>query len=211
MKLLLTSAGIRNNSIAHALKQLVGKDVSAVKVGLIPTAANVEEGSKDWFVRQLTSLQKYGFGWIDIIDISVEEVDWQKRLEGVDVIFMSGGNTFYLLEQIRKTGFDKWLINNLDTKVYVGVSAGSIVATPNIAVAGIDDGDENRNNLQDLQGLSLVNIELSPHTNGDVSHEANRAYSETIENELIGLDDESALLVTDDSFEVISEGQYLKY
>ena len=52
MKLLLTSGGVRNPSIAAALADLVGKPASEVKVAYIPTAANAEEGNKDWFINQ---------------------------------------------------------------------------------------------------------------------------------------------------------------
>ncbi len=211
MKLLLTSAGLRNDSIARSLISMLDKPVFDTKVGFVSTAANVEEGNKDWFIRQLTNLQKYGFEWIDVVDIALPEVEWRERLKSVDIIFVCGGNTFYLLEQMRKTGFDTWLKDNLDTKVYVGISAGSIVATPTIAVAGIGDADENRNQLTDLSGLNLVSFEISPHTNDDLKHEVNRDYKKTTQNELFGLDNESALKVENGTVEIITEGECLTY
>ena len=110
MKLLLTSAGLTNESIAKALSELVDKSLDKVKVGFIPTAANVEEGDKAWFIEQsFDALNRYGFKWIDMVDPSASEIDWQSRLNDVDIIFVSGGNTFHLLNQFRKSGFDKWL------------------------------------------------------------------------------------------------------
>ena len=103
--MLLTSAGITNRSLADALSDLLGKPNGQTKIGFIPTAANVEPGNKEWFLRQLSNLQGFGFQWIDIIDISAEGVDWKGRFESVDCVVISGGNTFHLIDQIRKAGF----------------------------------------------------------------------------------------------------------
>ena len=75
MKLLLTSAGIRNQTIANALINLLDRDLAAVKIGFISTAVNPEGGNKDWFVNQFINLYRYGFNWIDIVDISAPGVD----------------------------------------------------------------------------------------------------------------------------------------
>ncbi len=211
MKLLLTSAGIRNQSIANELTVLIGKNPSETKIGFIPTAANAEPGNKDWFINQFNNLIKYRFNWIDVIDISAPGVPWQDRLVGVDVILVCGGNTFHLLDQVRKTGFDEWLKENLDKKVYVGISAGSIIATPTIAVASVDDGDFNASGIEDLTGLSLVDFEISPHTPENVSHEANREYHHSIKNDLYALDDNSAISVNGGVIKMVSEGEWLKY
>lgn len=211
MKLLLTSAGLTNESIANALKGMLDREIDGVKIGFVPTAANTEPGNKDWYVRQMTDLYKYGFGYVDVVDISADGVDWKSRLADCDVILISGGNTFHLLNQIRKTGFADWFKENLGSKVFVGISAGSIIMTPSIAIASVDDGDENLIDLKDLTGMKLVDFEVSVHTPESVSHEGNKKYLEGIENELYGLDNNSAIKVVDGEMEVVSEGEWLKY
>ena len=114
MKLLLTSAGITTQAIADKLLELVG---SNKKIGFITTAANVEPGNKDWYLNQILNLQKYGFEWIDLIDPSAPGVDWRERLDEVGAVFVSGGNTFHLLDQARKTGFDTWLKDHIEKKM----------------------------------------------------------------------------------------------
>jgi len=138
MKLLLTSAGLSHKVIGRTLQQMVDKPASETKVAFIPTAANVEGGNRHWLIRQLLDLWQYGFSWIDIVDPSADGVDWQTRLADVDVLYVTGGNTFHLLDQVRKTGFDKWLHENIEKKVYVGGSASTILMTPTIAVAGLE-------------------------------------------------------------------------
>lgn len=211
MKLLLTSAGVTNQSIADALLRLVGKPREEIKIGLISTAKNVQFGNADWFVRQFNNLYKYGLNYIDMIDPSADGVDYKTALIDVDVILVGGGNTFHLLNQVRKTGFDKWLLEVLKDKVYMGISAGSILATPNIAIASVDNGDENLCGITDLRGLSLVDFEVSPHTPEDVSMKGNEEYSKTIKNVLYTLDDNSAIEVNGKEIKVISEGKWHKF
>jgi dipeptidase E len=207
MKLLLTSLGISNQSIADGLIELIGKKPSETKVGFIPTAANADPGNKDWFVQQLTDLQKFGYTWIDLVDPAAVDIDYQERLKDVNIIYISGGNTFYLLDQVRKTGLDSWLDKNKDNKVYVGSSAGSILATPTIKAAGV--ADQNTPGLTDLQGLGWVDFELLPHVPGSIGMKKAEAYAKTTKNKFYALDDNSALKVVDGKVEVISEGEWI--
>jgi len=209
MKLLLTSAGITTQTIADKLIELIGDGNK--KVGFITTAANAEPGNKDWFINQILNLQKYGFDWIDFIDPSAAGIDWKTRLNEVDVVFVSGGNTFHLLDQARKTGFDVWLKQNIENIVYVGVSAGSIVMTPTIGIAPVDDGDKNLPGITDLTGFNFVNFEVSPHTPEMVSVAANEAYAKSAQNKLYAYNDKSALCVIDDKLETINDGQFWEF
>jgi len=209
MKLLLTSAGITTQAVADRLSELIGKGNK--KIGFITTAANVEPGNKDWYINQVFNLREYGFEWIDFIDPSAANVDWRMRLKEVGVVFVSGGNTFHLLDQARKTGFDSWLKENIENVVYVGVSAGSIVMTPSIGIAPVDGGDENLPGIIDLTGFNFVDFEVSPHTPEMVSTVANEAYAKSIQNKLYAYNDRSALCVVDGKLEIINDGQYWEF
>lgn len=209
MKFLLTSAGITTHVIAAKLLELA--DGGNKKVGFITTAANVESGNKDWYINQILNLKKYGFEWIDIIDPSAPGVDWKSRLNEVGIVFVSGGNTFHLLDQARKIGFDVWLRERIEDIVYVGVSAGSIVMTPSIGIAPVDDGDENLTGITDLAGFNFVHFEVSPHTPEMVSVEANEAYAKSIRNKLYAYNDSSAICVADGEFEIISDEKYWEF
>lgn len=211
MKLLLTSAGIRNQNIAEALVGLVGKPAFETKIVLIPTAANVESGNKDWFIDQFTDPPRFGFSWIDVVDPSANGVDWKKRLNEADVVMVGGGNTFHLLDQIRKTGLGEWLDEAVKTKVYVGVSAGSIITTPTIAIASVGEADENLAGTTDLSGLSLVEFEVSPHTPEIVSVDDNIGYAKTIKRKLYAYDNETAIKVAEGEIEFVGTGQHWEF
>lgn len=210
MKLLLTSSGLSKREIGQALYDMVGKPASECRVGFIPTAANVEPHIKGWLIGQLNQLQRYGFYQIDIVDISADGVDWRTRLESCDMLWLSGGNTFHLLEQVRKSGFDVWLKENIDRKVYVGGSASSILMTPSIAVAGLEPGDENISGITDLTGLHYVDFEIEPHCDRARMDEV-AEYAKTTENPVYAIDDLTAIKVVDGSVEVISGGSWVRY
>ena len=130
--MLLTSAGIKNDSIAKALEELVGKTANGVRIAFIPTAANVEEGDKGWLIEDYRNLKKREYE-VDIVDISALPREmWEPRLKQANVIMVGGGNTFHLMYWLRKVGLDKLLPELLKTRVYVGISAGSMVVSKSI-------------------------------------------------------------------------------
>lgn len=208
MKLLLTSSGLSKRDIGVVLQGMFDKSPSDVKVGFIPTAANVEPYNKDWVVSQFNQLQRYGFYQIDIVDIAADGVDWRTRLDACDMLWLSGGNTFYLLDQVRKTGFDTWLKENIDSKVYVGGSASTILVTPTIKIA--DGVDNNVVGLKDFTGLGLVDFEINVHCNAAMC-EATKEYADAVGHPVYALDDLSAIKVVDGKAEVISGGSWKLY
>jgi dipeptidase E len=212
MKLLLTSGGISNRSIANAFAELVNKNASQVRIGYIPIAANAEAGNKDWVIKDYLNLWRYGYNNIDIVDPSAAGVDWKIRLAEVDVVQLSGGNTFHLLDQTRKTGLDDWLKENVDKKIYVGGSASSILITPTIGVAGISAfHDENLPGVEDLTGLNFVNFEIVPHVPGWGSYKDCEEYAAKTKNKVYALDDSSAIKVNGNNVEVVTEGAWKAY
>lgn len=125
-----------------------------------------------------------------------------KRVNTFDVVYFCGGNTFYLLYHIRKTGTDK-LIKKFVKKpgrVYVGVSAGSMIVGPNIDLA--EPFDANEVHLKDKTGLQLIKTMVSPHY-----CEEERAFIEEYERKtkqrIVPLTDNQALLVTAHKEEII--------
>lgn len=187
---------------------MVGKAPSECKVGFIPTAANVESYNKDWLISQFGQLQRYGFYQIDIVDISADGVDWRTRLADCDILWLSGGNTYHLLDQVRKTGFDEWLKDALKTKVYVGGSASTVLMTPSIDIVG--EMDDNFLGLTDLAGLGFVNFEINVHCD-EAAFEDTRNYAASRTNAVYALDDLSAIKVVDGEIEVLSGGAWRLY
>lgn len=205
MKLLLTSAGIINESLSQALKNLVGDEI---KTAFIPTAANVEDDDKDWLVKDLRIFQELGY--VDIIDISaIPRSFWLKRIKKTNVVAVGGGNTTYLMEKIRESGFDKDLPDLLKTKTYVGVSAGSIVMSKDIWASSEFLFANRKDEVP--KGLGYVDFDFRPHYNSPYFSKARKDVLEEIskkhpKRKIYACDDNSGLKVVDGKIEVISEG-----
>lgn len=217
MKLLLTSAGITNKSLVNALRDLTGKPFEETSLVFIPTASNIEKGDKSWLIDNLVQLQKLNFKQIEITDISaVPESVWRPKLEEADVLFFEGGNTYYLMEWINKSGLATLLPELLKTRVYVGVSAGSMVTNPDLALklSQVVYG-EDLDKTEDMEGLKYVNFYFLPHFNSE--HFVNLR-KKNIEEATMGMttkiyamDDTSGLKIIDEKVEVVTEGEYLEY
>jgi len=217
MKLLLTSAGFTNKAIANALLELTGKKFEDLKIVFIPTAANVETDDKGWLIDDLVNCKKLGFKQINIVDISTpEENIWMPVIESADVILFGGGNTFHLMHWIKKTGLDKKLPELLKTKVYVGISAGSMVTTPSLALS-----QSKKLYYEDLKGkpsdkaLGFVDFQIRPHLNSPDFPKVRVEYLEKLAKEIkdpiYALDDQSAIKVDGATITVISEGKWKKF
>ncbi len=212
MKLLLTSAGISNKSISDALKRLVEGKMSIV---FIPTAANAERGDKGWLIDDLVNCKKLGD--VDIVDISaLKKGEWLPRLKNANIIFMGGGNTTYLMNEIKRSGLDDELEDLLKRRVYVGISAGSIVLSESIQTSSeyifglYDDEIESP-----PKGLGFIDFNVRPHLNSPyfpkVNDENLKKIFEGLGLDIYALDDESAVVYNEGKIEVISEGKWIKY
>ncbi len=206
MKLLLTSTGLSNPKITEAFFGLAAKEPKDIKVAFVPTASRIEEELKyvEESRRELINLSILAD---NIKNINLERnVDFEE-IKDCSVMYVCGGNTFYLLNKIRETGFDEMMNQFIaDNKVYVGVSAGSIIATPNINVAGVEPADPNDVGLIDLKGLNWVNFEVSPHVPEIVSYDNAEKYSQTTDNKIYAINNSSAVLFRDNNVSVVGSG-----
>jgi len=216
MKFLLTSGGLTNQSIAKALFDLVGKPTQETTIAFVPTAANVEEGDKGWLIADLANIQKQHFMCIDIVDISALSKElWLPRLETADILFFSGGNTFHLMHWLKKSGLAEILPDLLKTRVYVGISAGSMVT-----MKSLESSTSKQLYYEDVQGkmhdkgLGFFDFHFYPHLNSPHFPKVTKGILEEVAKDykepLYALDDQSALKIVDSEIQVISEGKYLK-
>lgn len=217
MKLLLTSSGITNKSIEKALLELLGKPFNKSHLTFVPTAANVEEGNKTWLVNDINNFRKLGFSSFDVIDISAVSKDiWLPSFENADILVFGGGNVKYLLEWMKKSGLQEILPKLLKTKVYVGISAGSMVTAKNISLssAGILYYEQT-GNLENTEGLGFVDFEICPHLNSEGFPKVRVDYLQRLakekQNTFYAIDDNTALKIIDDKVELISEGEWKKF
>ncbi len=216
MKLLLTSAGITNKSILSAFEEILDAPFNQKKMIYVLTAAMIEDGSKDWTMDEMNSFYSLGFKEFDFIDVAaVPKNVVLKRFENADAIVFGGGVTYHLLHSLLTLDLIKPLKQLLKTRVYVGISAGSIIASKNIDLTHSKTFyDEVVGDIKYKHGLGLVDFQIVPHMNSQffpkTSEENMIKELSDAKDTVYALDDNSAIVVKDSSVEVISEGIWRK-
>jgi len=203
--LLLTSAGMR---VKDEILKILPKPPNQTKVAHITTAGKPEK-SMEYQDKDKELMKKVG---LQITDIDIEgknEAELRQLLSSFDVIYVQGGNTFYLLKYVRESGFDKVVKELVDRGViYIGVSAGSIIVGPNIETSGWKGGDRNEVGLVDLTALNFVPFNIFPHYTPQYEQLIKKEASKS--RHLVRLlTDEQAFLVQDDTI-LVGKGEEIK-
>jgi len=215
MKFLLTSAGIKNPSIHNALVDLLGKPIAESSALCIPTAVYAIPGGAGhawrFFSGQATTpMCELGWKSLGVLELtalpSIDEELWVPMVQETDVLLVNGGDPLYLCYWMRQSGLAD-LLPSLET-VYVGLSAGSLVMTPNLGEDFVrwtppTGGDET---------LGMVGFSIFPHLDHPELPENSMAEAERwaagMTVPAYAIDDETAIRVTGGTVDVISEGHW---
>ena len=218
MRLLLTSAGVKNPSIRNALVDLLGKPIEEASALCIPTAQyghpHVGPGEGPWrFISGNSPLPMVDLGWksVGVLELtalpSIDEERWVPLVRETDVLLVAGGDALYLYHWMRESGLTDLLPSLTDT-VWVGLSAGSMVMTPRIGAEFVGWKPPSGSD----ETLGLVDFCICPHVNGEGMPGNTMAEAEswaaTIDGPAYAVDDETAFKVVDGTVEVVSEGQW---
>jgi dipeptidase E len=160
MKKLFLSSSFQDvtNIFTEFEKDLIGKSVT-----FIPTASIVE--TVTFYVTSgKKALEKMGL-IVDELEVSTASTDEiTSKIKQNDYIYVTGGNTFYLLQELKRTGADRLIIDEVNAgKLYIGESAGAIVTSPNIEYAKGMDSEKEAPDLDNLDALGLVDFYTLPH------------------------------------------------
>ena len=162
--IVLTSCGIINENFKKKFYEIIDKnEIINKKVLFITTASDGEKDSdKSWMYSEFKSIINLGFKEENIIEYKIGET--KININDYDVIYMMGGNTFYLIDMIRKYNFDKTLNTAINNGIiYIGSSAGSIIVGNSVEYAL--PFDENNVYMKDFTGLKLIDGIVIPHAN----------------------------------------------
>jgi dipeptidase E len=159
-KMLLTSNGFYTEQIKKEFISLIDRDISKCKVTIITTASFQKENNR--FVQKAKAdFLQMGFQNIQFTDV---EFDQPELLFQYDVIYISGGNPFYLLFHLKKSGADFVLKKlALQGTIIVGVSAGALVLGPNIDVVNAFTPNMNIYAMNELTALEMTDALIFPH------------------------------------------------
>ena len=222
MKLLLTSAGIRNPSIHDALVDLLGKPIAECSALCIPTGMYghpwVGPGEKVWqfIAGQEPRCPMCELGWksLGVLELtalpSIDESRWVPLVEKTDVLLAAGGDALYLSHWMRESGLAE-VLPSLDETVWVGLSGGSMALTPRIG----EDFVGWRPPTGGDSALGIVDFSIFPHVDHPELTENTMAAAERWAAGLRGpayaIDDDTAIRVSDGSVELVSEGHWRQF
>jgi dipeptidase E len=224
MKLLLTSAGVKNDSIRKTLVDLLGKPIAECNALCIPTAIYGHPlgnpGGAWRFITGQASTPMCELGWksMGVLELtalpSIGQERWVPWVQEADVLLVNGGDALYLCHWMRQSGLAE-LLPALEA-VYVGLSAGSMVMTPRIGADFVGwkpptgseiDGDEGVDKT-----LGFVDFSIFPHLDHVDLPENTMADAERwaagMPLPCYAIDDQTAIKVVDGEVEVVSEGHW---
>ena len=214
MRLLLTSAGVKNATIQDALVDLLGKPIAESNALCIPTAVYPMGGpAAAWRVitgRSTTPLCELGWKSLGVLELtalpSIDKDFWIPKVQEADVLLVSGGDALYLSHWMQQSG----LVDLLPSlrAVWVGVSAGSMAMAPNIG----EDFVGWKSPTGTDEALGIVDFSMFPHLDHVDLPENSMADAEKWAAALpvpgYAIDDQTAIKVTDGTVEVVSEGHW---
>ncbi|NQV00825.1 MAG: Type 1 glutamine amidotransferase-like domain-containing protein [Parcubacteria group bacterium] len=199
-KLFLTSAGFLNKEVSDLFLKELDKKPEDSKIFMV-TSARIKE--EEYYIeeskKELTDL-----GFKDIFVFNLDKKISMEEVKDFDALYICGGNTYYIMKRFRQTGLDKIVIELVNQgKIYVGVSAGSIMAGPNIEISGWGmDGDENDVDLKDLTGFNFTNISIFPHFEEKHRQEVEE-FKKKVKYPVIELTDNQAVFIEGDKHKII--------
>ena len=228
MKFLLTSAGISNDSIRNALVESLGKPIAESSALVIPTGMYAIPGGAAYawrFLRgvdttPLCELEWKSLGVLELTALpSINEEQWVPMVQGTDALLVAGGDVLYLCYWMRQSGLADLLPELPRETVYVGVSAGSMVVTPNFGETydGWFCREPPASNLPtgDDRALGLVDFSVFPHLDYPSFPENSLANAERWAAKgpvpTYAIDDQTAIVVLDGAVEVVSEGHWKRF
>ncbi len=193
-------------------KSLVNKflgDLSNKEIVFIPTAANVEEYTS-YIDEAEIAFKELGYS-IKLLDISkVERDKIIDIIDNTECIYISGGNTFYLLQELKRLELiDCLKLRTEKDLYYIGESAGAIITSKNIEYAKDMDDKTKGNELEEYSGLDLVDFYLLPHNNEFPFEDSTRRIIEEKNNELnlLPINNSEAVIVENDKYKIVSENK----
>jgi dipeptidase E len=218
VKLLLTSAGLRNETLRQALRDLLQRPFASTNVVYVSTASVAEPGDHGWFVTDLNRV--YGLGWREFNILELGGLPSQMvldRLMHADLIYVQGGNQYHLARTITSNGLADGFLEALQDRVYVGVSAGSMIFSRNLD----ERSAELIGDTADLHVLGAMTLEpplglfdwyVKPHLDSPDFPKRDDAWSDRIAARahfpIYFIDDETAIRVNGDTVDVVSQGRW---
>ncbi|MBU4510803.1 Type 1 glutamine amidotransferase-like domain-containing protein [bacterium] len=158
-KLVLHSDQVQDHkAVDLAFIELLGK--KGPRLAYIPSQSDLQ---RKYFNQKVEWYKQFGI--TDLLYFDVDKKYDEKKIDELlacDAIFLSGGNTYYFLNSLKKRKFLPKLREYVRIGgILIGVSAGSIMMSKTIEITALHD--KNTTGFKDYSALDLIDFEFFPH------------------------------------------------
>ncbi|MCF8588353.1 Type 1 glutamine amidotransferase-like domain-containing protein [Gordonia liuliyuniae] len=159
--------------------------------------------------REVTIGHVIGAGRELLVDRGFRVIDFAASPDEVDAVYVGGGNTFALWHELTESGTAALLDERVRAGLpYIGLSAGSVIAGPDIEPAGLLDDPADAPGLSSTAGFGWIPQVPVPHAGGMLPAYPSAVIERTFTEfgrrfRLLALDDDQALLVDDHGTRVV--------
>ena len=200
----LTSNGLTSEKLkAEFASAIAGK---GKKCAIIPTAMEKDKDRDVWLEETKNELAQYNLE----CEFFYFGQDENEKLADYDIIYICGGNVFYLMQVIKQCCAEDILRQLAKEKVIVGVSAGSLIMQKDLVlIRDLIPRMNKRVKLKDLSALDITNnIEHLPHKTRyigiiDAFEKRVKTYERKAGHKVICLEDGQGIIIDGENHRII--------
>ncbi|MBQ8604320.1 MAG: Type 1 glutamine amidotransferase-like domain-containing protein [Oscillospiraceae bacterium] len=200
----LTSNGLTSEKLQTEFKKAI--ENTGNKCVVIPTAMEKDKDKDIWLEETRQELAGFGLE----CDYFYFGTDYNEKLADYDIIYICGGNVFYLMQMIKQCCAEEILAKAAREKIIVGVSAGSLIMQADLVlIRDLIPRMNKRVKLKDLTALNLTNgLEHLPHRARyteiiDAFEKRVKTYQRKAGHEVICLEDGQGIIIEGETHRII--------
>ena len=190
--------------VKDTFKNFMNNNTKGKKVLFIPTA-NIDEETKFLVDEAKKVFENLGMEVEDLEISKLNEKTIKNKIEKANYLYVGGGNTFYLLQELKRKNLIDFIKNRVNFGMtYIGESAGAIITSKDIEYNYLMDDKTIAKDLKEYSGLNLVGFYVVPHLNEFPFEESAKQTVEKYKDKLniIAINNSQAIIVKDDKFEI---------
>lgn len=190
--------------VKDIFKDFMNNDTKGKKVLFIPTV-NIDEETKFLIDETKEVFKSLGMEVEDLEISKLDEKTIKNKIEKTNYLYIGGGNTFYLLQELKRKNLIDFIKNRVNSgMVYIGESAGAIITSKDIEYSDLMDDVTVAKDLKEYSGLNLIDFYMLPHLNEFPFEESSKQIVEKYKDKLniIAINNSQAIIVKDDKFEI---------
>ena len=193
--------------VASLLPNFTGEDLTDKKVLFIPTAGKLEENTF-YIDADRKALEDLGLIVEDLDASRVLYDEAKEKINNTDYLFVCGGNTFFLLQELKRRNIDKLVIEHINKgKAYISTSAGSLIMQKKIINDNADRVEDAPDLKNDFSALSIIDFYIYVHYGHNYYGNDDECIDKYYSNlELIKISDKQVVTVLGEQVKVLSAG-----